>query len=103
MVKISAQSYFAFLYFSTICHLRSDDSAELSLRRSTVNTYVSILLSSNKPILQYPDVFIQIMSWILGEYGYLADTMTVEGILERMCELVSKKNSSAIGGSHEAK
>ena len=73
-----------------------DDSADISLRRSTVNTYITILLSSSKPILQYPDIFIQIMSWILGEYGYLADKMTVEGILERISQLILKKDSSAI-------
>merc|ERR1719215_68578 len=73
-----------------------DDSADISLRRSTVNTYIAILLSSSKPILQYPDIFIQIMSWILGEYGYLADKMTVEGILERISQLILKKDSSAI-------
>jgi len=78
-----------------------DDTANISLRRSTVNTYINILLSpanKSKSILQYPDVFIQIMSWILGEYGYLADQMSVEGILERICQLISKKHSSAIGG-----
>ena len=75
-----------------------DDSADISLRRSTVNTYISILLSSSKTnILQYPDVFIQIMSWILGEYGYLADKMSVEAILEKVCQLILKKDSSTIG------
>lgn len=79
-----------------------DDSANISLRRSTVNTYIAILLSSSKTnILQYPDVFIQIMSWILGEYGYLADKMSVEAILEKICQLILKKDSSTIGGDIE--
>ena len=41
------------------------------------------------------------MSWILGEYGYLADKMSVEAILEKICQLILKKDSSTIGGDIE--
>lgn len=48
-----------------------DEEADVQLRRDAVETYMALL-----DTLVLPDVLVQTMSWVLGEYGYLSDTMT---------------------------
>ena len=38
-----------------------------------------------------PDVLIQIISWVLGEYGYMAQDIALESIIQRLCDVSERK------------
>jgi len=47
-----------------------DEESDMQLRKDAVENYVSLL---DKPVI--PDLLVQTMSWVLGEYGYLSDVV----------------------------
>jgi AP-4 complex subunit epsilon-1 len=47
-----------------------DDEADMQLRKDAVENYVALL---DNPVL--PDILVQTMSWVLGEYGYLSEVI----------------------------
>lgn len=67
-----------------------DDAADESLRRHAVETYLALL---DKPAL--PDVLLQVLFWVLGEYGYLSSSMSLDAILDRVCALAARANVDA--------
>ena len=71
-----------------------DDEDSTALRRDAVLTYLELL---DKPVL--PEVLVQVMSWVLGEYSYLADAtvMPPDELLERVCELAERVPQSVRG------
>eukprot|EP00301_Raphidiophrys_heterophryoidea_P027637 c9748_g2_i1.p1 GENE.c9748_g2_i1~~c9748_g2_i1.p1 ORF type:complete len:1190 (+),score=344.76 c9748_g2_i1:202-3570(+) len=60
-----------------------DDAADQALRKSAVQTYAALC---QKP--QLGDVLTQVASWVLGEYGYLDETMDVDDVAARLCDLM---------------
>lgn len=62
-----------------------DEDQDMELRRDAVDTYLDLL---ERPVL--PDILVCTMAWVLGEYGYLSETMELEEICERLCELVDR-------------
>lgn len=61
-----------------------DDAKDEEFRRFAVNTYVKLLEKKNV----LPDVLIQVIAWVLGEYASLCtvDGYTVEDIVDNLCE-----------------
>jgi AP-4 complex subunit epsilon-1 len=55
-----------------------DEAADTQLRRDAVENYARLL---DKPVL--PDVLVQTMSWVLGEYGYLSQAVSQVQISDR--------------------
>ena len=47
-----------------------DEESDAQLRKDAVENYIELL---DKDML--PDILVQTMSWILGEYGYLSHTI----------------------------
>lgn len=62
-----------------------DEDQDMELRRDAVDTYLDLL---ERPVL--PDILVCTMAWVLGEYGFLSETMELEEICERLCELVDR-------------
>lgn len=62
-----------------------DEEGDLELRVEAVESLIDLM---DKPSL--PDVLVQCMAWILGEYGYLSETMTKEEIIDKLCTLSTK-------------
>lgn len=62
-----------------------DEDQDMELRRDAVDTYLDLL---ERPVL--PDILVCTMAWVLGEYGYLSESMELEEICERLCELVDR-------------
>ena len=64
-----------------------DDDADTILRQHSVTIYADLL---EKPIAKLPQLLIETMAWVLGEYAYLSADFTLEEILSKLCELVRK-------------
>ncbi|TYZ58112.1 hypothetical protein PybrP1_011666 [[Pythium] brassicae (nom. inval.)] len=62
-----------------------DEEQDMELRRDAVDTYLDLL---ERPVL--PDILVCTMAWVLGEYGYLSETMAPDEVCERLCELVDR-------------
>ena len=64
-----------------------DDDADTILRQHSVTIYADLL---EKPIAKLPQLLIETMAWVLGEYAYLSADYTLEEILNKLCELIRK-------------
>lgn len=64
-----------------------DDDADTILRQHSVTIYANLL---ENPISKLPQLLIETMAWVLGEYAYLSTEYTLEEILSKLCELVRK-------------
>ena len=64
-----------------------DEDADTVLRQHSVAIYANLL---EKPISKLPQLLIESMAWVLGEYAYLSEDYTLEEILGKLCELVRK-------------
>jgi len=62
-----------------------DDEKDAALRTATVDSFMSLI---NKPVL--PDQLVQMMAWVLGEYGFLATQVTQLDIMDSLCELAGR-------------
>jgi AP-4 complex subunit epsilon-1 len=71
-----------------------DEDADTILRQHSVAIYANLL---EKPISKLPQLLIETMAWVLGEYAYLSADYTLEEILSKLCELVRK--GKQLGGS----
>ena len=67
-----------------------DEDADMELRKYAATTYYNLLA---KPKL--PDVLIQIVCWVLGEYGYLCDEVELTEIAERLCDAAERQFTEA--------
>ena len=63
-----------------------DEDEDEALRKFAAQTYFEVL---NKPNL--PDVLMQVVCWVLGEYGYLCDGVSLQEILERLADAVERQ------------
>lgn len=71
-----------------------DEEGDLELRIEAVESLIELM---DKPSL--PDVLVQCMAWVLGEYGYLSETLTKEEIIDKLCTLTTKSvNDQATRG-----
>eukprot|EP01102_Stenamoeba_stenopodia_P016901 TRINITY_DN5972_c0_g1_i1.p1 TRINITY_DN5972_c0_g1~~TRINITY_DN5972_c0_g1_i1.p1 ORF type:complete len:1192 (-),score=301.43 TRINITY_DN5972_c0_g1_i1:58-3633(-) len=66
-----------------------DEASDEQLRVYAVNTF---LRSLTQPMV--PNILLQVISWVLGEYGYLSELPLPE-IIDRLCDLLSKPSESA--------
>lgn len=64
-----------------------DEDADTYLRQYSVTIYANLL---DKPISKLPQLLIETMAWVLGEYAYLSEDCTLEEIIDKLCELVRK-------------
>ncbi len=64
-----------------------DEEADMLLRQHAVEMYAVLL---DRPYAKLPQLLIETMAWVLGEYAYLSAEYTLEEILERLCTLVRK-------------
>lgn len=65
-----------------------DEEDEEDMRVYAVETYIDML--TEKPIL--PDVMLQVIAWVLGEYGHMSTTQTREQIMELLLALIDKQH-----------
>ncbi|XP_067874098.1 AP-4 complex subunit epsilon-1 [Heterodontus francisci] len=64
-----------------------DEMEDKQLRLYAVNSYVALLEKDN---MQYPQRFLQVMSWVLGEYSYLKTEAKPEDIVQKLHCLLGK-------------
>lgn len=64
-----------------------DEDADTILRQHSVTIYANLL---EKPVSKLPQLLIETMAWVLGEYAYLSPDYSLEEILYKLCELVRK-------------
>lgn len=62
-----------------------DDEADAELRLFAAESYIELL---EEPAL--PDILVQTMSWVVGEYAYLATDYDISVILDLMGELLDR-------------
>ncbi|CEM22902.1 unnamed protein product [Vitrella brassicaformis CCMP3155] len=65
-----------------------DEEQDEAFRRYAVNTYLKILEKATNP----PDILMQVIGWVLGEYGVLAtvEGYTLEDILDLLCDAIDR-------------
>ena len=63
-----------------------DEDVDMELRRYAATQYYSLLASAN-----LPDILMQIVCWVLGEYGYLCREASLVDITERLCDAVERQ------------
>ncbi|XP_059495181.1 AP-4 complex subunit epsilon-1 [Stegostoma tigrinum] len=68
-----------------------DEVEDKRLRLYAVNSYLVLL---EKDQVQYPQKFLQVMSWVLGEYSYLKTETKPEDIIEKLHLLLRKSSVS---------
>ncbi|XP_029418821.1 AP-4 complex subunit epsilon-1 isoform X2 [Nannospalax galili] len=69
-----------------------DEAEDEQLRLYAVQSYLTLLDTENA---FYPQRFLQIMSWVLGEYSYLLDKETPEEVITRLYKLLMNDSSSS--------
>lgn len=62
-----------------------DDDADAELREFAAESYIDLLEEQNMP-----DILVQTMSWVVGEYAYLAKDYDMSVVLELMGELLDR-------------
>lgn len=60
------------------------DEADMLLRQTAIELYIQFL--QEKPPAQLPKILLETMAWCLGEYAYLSAAMTLEEILQKLCQ-----------------
>ncbi|CAM9322247.1 unnamed protein product, partial [Phaeothamnion confervicola] len=63
-----------------------DEAADEELRRDAAETYARLL---QRPAL--PDLLVQTMGWVLGEYGFLCESVTPPELLTGLCALADRR------------
>eukprot|EP00002_Diphylleia_rotans_P013246 TRINITY_DN2580_c0_g1_i14.p1 TRINITY_DN2580_c0_g1~~TRINITY_DN2580_c0_g1_i14.p1 ORF type:complete len:1005 (-),score=216.92 TRINITY_DN2580_c0_g1_i14:162-3176(-) len=66
-----------------------DEEADNQLRQYAADTFIKLL---SKPSLN--DTGIQLVAWVVGEYGYLSESHTLESIIDQMCDLADRHYES---------
>jgi len=60
------------------------EEEDMLLRQTAVELYVQLL--KDKPSVKLPKILLETMAWCLGEYAYMSVVMTLEEILNKLCE-----------------
>ena len=66
-----------------------DEDVDMALRKYAATQYYGLLA---KPLL--PDILMQVVCWVLGEYGYLCTDTPLDSITERLCDTVERQFSN---------
>ncbi|KAM9201458.1 AP-4 complex subunit epsilon-1 [Dugong dugon] len=69
-----------------------DEAEDQSLRLYAIQSYLTLLDVEN---VFYPQRFLQVMSWVLGEYSYLLDKETPEAVITRLYKLLMHSSISS--------
>ncbi|XP_027696649.1 AP-4 complex subunit epsilon-1 isoform X2 [Vombatus ursinus] len=69
-----------------------DENEDKQLRLYAVQSYLSLLEIENA---FYPQRFLQVMSWVLGEYSYLLDKGTPEIVITKLYGLLMNKSTTS--------
>ncbi|XP_037689910.1 AP-4 complex subunit epsilon-1 isoform X2 [Choloepus didactylus] len=69
-----------------------DETEDQQLRLYAVQSYLSLLDVEN---VFYPQKFIQVMSWVLGEYSYLLDKDMPEVVINKLYKLLKNNSISS--------
>jgi AP-4 complex subunit epsilon-1 len=72
-----------------------DEEADMVLRKQAVELYVSLLASAPNRMNR---VLVETLAWVLGEYGYLSSIMSLDAIIDGMCNLLNSGNTAKLGG-----
>ena len=62
-----------------------DEESDAELRRYVVEQYLALL---DKPNL--PDILLQTVFWVLGEYAYMSPEVSLEVITEKLCAVANR-------------
>lgn len=62
-----------------------DEESDAELRRYVVDQYLTLL---DKPNL--PDILMQTVFWVLGEYAYMSPEVSLEAITEKLCAVANR-------------
>lgn len=62
-----------------------DDEADNELRQYAVKEYFAVLNKS-----ETPELFLQLASWVIGEYSYVEESIPDDDILARLCDLADR-------------
>ena len=65
-----------------------DEESDAELRRFVVEQYLGIL---DKPSM--PDILMQTVFWVLGEYAYMSPSVSLEDISEKLCAVANRANA----------
>ncbi|KAM6202876.1 AP-4 complex subunit epsilon-1 [Rhynchocyon petersi] len=68
-----------------------DETEDQQLRLYAVKSYLTLLDVEN---VFYPQKFLQVMSWVLGEYSYLLDKETPEEVINKLYKLLMNSSIS---------
>ncbi|XP_066198771.1 AP-4 complex subunit epsilon-1 isoform X1 [Saccopteryx leptura] len=68
-----------------------DETEDQQLRLYAVQSYLTLLDVEN---VFYPQRFLQVMSWVLGEYSYLSDKEMPEEVITKLCKLLMNDSIS---------
>ena len=60
------------------------DEQDMFLRQTAIELYIQLL--QDKSPAQIPKILLETMAWCLGEYSYLSSAMTLEQILQKLCQ-----------------
>ncbi|XP_016065641.1 PREDICTED: AP-4 complex subunit epsilon-1 isoform X3 [Miniopterus natalensis] len=69
-----------------------DETEDQQLRLYAVQSYLTLLDVEN---VFYPQRFLQVMSWVLGEYSYLSDKDTPEKVISKLYKLLMNDSVSS--------
>ncbi|ELK05421.1 AP-4 complex subunit epsilon-1 [Pteropus alecto] len=69
-----------------------DETEDQQLRLYAVQSYLTLLDVEN---VFYPQRFLQVMSWVLGEYSYLLDKETPEEVITKLYKLLMNDTTSS--------
>ncbi|XP_054421405.1 AP-4 complex subunit epsilon-1 [Pteronotus mesoamericanus] len=69
-----------------------DEAEDQQLRLYAVQSYLTLLDVEN---VFYPQRFLQVMSWVLGEYSYLSDKETPEEVITKLYKLLMNDSISS--------
>jgi AP-4 complex subunit epsilon-1 len=63
-----------------------DEAADMAMRKYAASQYYELL---EKPVL--PDNLVQVLCWVLGEYGYLVNGTQILDIATRLCAVIKRQ------------
>ncbi|OCT86938.1 AP-4 complex subunit epsilon-1 [Xenopus laevis] len=64
-----------------------DEKEDRQLRLYAVQSYLALLETKNA---HYPQRFLQVISWVLGEYAYLAKPKSVESVMTKLYDVLKR-------------
>lgn len=68
-----------------------DEEADNAMRQEVVETYLDLIDKHGMP-----DVLLQTLFWVLGEYGYLSESMSLPIICDKVCSLAGRAGLSKV-------